>query len=85
MPIVIPGLSAMSALLKNIEEQTRSLSAEDRAMLAESMLESLHTSINDIEVAWAEETEDRVRAFDSGEIPSYSAEDVFTEAHRTLR
>ena len=85
MPIVIPGLSAMSALLKNIEEQTRSLSAEDRAMLAESMLESLHTSINDIEVAWAEETEDRVRAFDSGEIPSYSAEEVFTEAHRTLR
>ena len=41
----------MSALLKNIEEQARSLSAEDRAMLAESMLESLHTSINDIEVA----------------------------------
>ena len=75
----------MSALLKNIEEQARSLSAEDRAMLAESMLESLHTAINDIEVAWAEETEDRVRAFDSGEIPSYSAEDVFAEAHRTLR
>ena len=75
----------MAAMLKNIEEQVRSLSAEDRAMLAESMLESLHTSINDIEVAWAEETEDRVRAFDSGEIPSYSAEEVFTEAHRTLR
>ena len=75
----------MSALLKNIEEQARSLSAEDRAMLAESMLESLHTSINDIEVACAEESEDRVRAFDSGEIPSYSAEDVFAEAHRTLR
>ena len=85
MPIVTPGLSAMSALLKNIEEQARSLSAEDRAMLAESMLESLHTSINDIEVAWAEESEDRVRAFDLGEIPSYSAEDVFAEAHRTLR
>ena len=75
----------MSALLKNIEEQARSLSAGDRAMLAESMLESLHTAINDIEVAWAEETEDRVRAFDLGEIPSYSAEDVFTEAHRTLQ
>lgn len=74
----------MSTLLKNIEEQARSLSAEDRAMLGESMLESLYTSINDIEVAWAEETEDRVRAFDSGEIPSYSAEEVFTEAHRTL-
>ena len=40
----------MSALLKNIEEQARALSAEDRARLAESMLESLHTPINDIEV-----------------------------------
>ena len=75
----------MSALLKNIEEQARALSAEDRAMLAESMLESLHTPINDIEVAWAEEIEDRVRAFDRGEIPSYSAEEVFAEAHKNLQ
>ena len=75
----------MSALLKNIEEQVRALSAEDRAMLAESMLESLHTPINDIEVAWAEEIEDRVRAFDRGEIPSYSAEEVFAEAHQNLQ
>ena len=51
------GLSAMSALLKNIEEQARALSAEDRARLAESMLESLHTSITEIEAAWAEEIE----------------------------
>ena len=75
----------MSALLKIIEEQARSLGAEDRAMLAESMLESMHTTINNIEVAWAEETEDRVHAFDSGETPSYSAEEVFAEAHRTLQ
>ncbi|MGL6049982.1 MAG: addiction module protein [Aeromonas salmonicida] len=75
----------MSALLKKIEEQARTLSAEDRAMLAESMLESLHTSITEIEVAWAEETEDRVSAFDRGEIPSHAAEEVFAEARRTLR
>jgi hypothetical protein len=35
----------MSSLLNQIEEQARSLSAEHRARLAESMLESLHTSI----------------------------------------
>ena len=75
----------MSALLKNIEEQAHALSAEDRASLAESMLESLHTPIDDIESAWAEEIEDRVRAFDRGEIPSYSAEEVFAEAHRNLQ
>ena len=79
------GLSAMSALLKSIEEQARALSAEDRARLAESMLESLHTSIAEIEALWAEEIEERVSAFDRGEITSYSAEEVFAEAHRTLQ
>ena len=79
------GLSAMSALLKSIEEQARALSAEDRARLAESMLESLHTSIAEIEALWAEEIEERVSAFDRGEIPSCSAEEVFAEAHRTLQ
>ena len=78
-------MSAMSALLKSIEEQARALSAEDRARLAESMLESLHKSIAEIEALWAEEIEERVSAFDRGEIPSYSAEEVFAEAHQTLQ
>ena len=49
------------------------------------MLESLHTSITEIEAAWSEEVEERVSAFDRGEIPSYSAEEVFAEAHRTMQ
>ena len=79
------GSRAMSALLKSIEEQASALSAEDRARLAESMLESLQPSIAEIEAAWAEEIEERVSAFDRGEIPAYSAEEVFAEAHRTLQ
>lgn len=75
----------MSALLKRIEEQARALSVEERAKLAESMLESLHTPIAEVEAAWAEEIERRVAAFDRGEIPSYSAEDVFAEARRRSR
>jgi hypothetical protein len=59
----------MSASLKNIEEQARALSAEDRARLAESMLESLHPSITENEAAWGEEVEERLNAFDRGEIP----------------
>ncbi len=75
----------MSALLKSIEEQARALSAEDRARLAESMLESLHKSFAEIEALWAEEIKERVSAFDLGEIPSYLAEEVFAAAHRTLQ
>ena len=76
---------AMSALLKQIEEQARALSAEERAKLAESMLESLHAPVSEVEAAWAEEIERRVAAFDRGEIPSYPAEDVFAEARRLSR
>ena len=69
----------MLASLKEIEEQARALSAEERAKLAQTMLESLHPPLSEIEAAWAEEIEQRVAAFDRGEIPSYPAEDVFAE------
>jgi putative addiction module component (TIGR02574 family) len=75
----------MSASLKQIEEQARALSAEERAKLAESLLESLHSPVSEVEAAWAEEIERRVAAFDRGEIPSYPAEDVFAEARRLTR
>lgn len=75
----------MSASLKQIEDQARALSAEERAKLAESMLESLHSPLADIEAAWAQEIEQRVAAFDRGEIPAYPAEDVFAEARRISR
>lgn len=75
----------MSVSLKHIEEQARALSAEERTKLAESMLESLHAPLSEIEAAWAEEIEQRVTAFDRGEIPSYVAEDVFAEARRISR
>jgi putative addiction module component (TIGR02574 family) len=75
----------MSASLKQIEDQARALTPEERAKLAESMLESLHSSLAEIEAAWAEEIEQRVAAFDRGEIPAHPAEDVFAEARRTSR
>ena len=78
----------MSSSLHQIEEQARSLSAEDRAKLAECMLESLHTSIEEIEAAWSEESEEialRFEAFEQGDISSYSAEQIFAEARQILQ
>ncbi len=72
----------MSALLKQIEDQARELNIEDRAKLAESMLESLCSPLSEIEKAWAVEIEKRVAAFDQGEISSYDAEEVFAAARR---
>jgi putative addiction module component (TIGR02574 family) len=70
----------MSASLKEIERKAQVLAAEERAQLAEALLESLHSPISDIEAAWAREIGDRVAAFYRGETPAYAAEDVFAEA-----
>lgn len=75
----------MPASLKSIEEQALALRAEERARLAELMLASLHSPLAEIEAAWAQEIEDRIAAFDRGEIPAYPAEDVFAEARRMSR
>jgi putative addiction module component (TIGR02574 family) len=68
-----------------IERQSRNLTVEERARLAESLLESLQLSRSDIELAWAQEIEDRVAAFDRGDMPTYAAEDVFAEAYYLSR
>lgn len=75
----------MSASLEQIEDQARALSPEERAKLAQSMLESLHSPLAGIEATWESEIEQRVAAFDRGEIPVYAAEDVFAEARRLSR
>jgi len=75
----------MSSSIHQIEEQARSLSVEDRAKLAEFMLESLHTSIEEIEAAWSEEIALRAGALKNGDISAYSAEQVFAETRKILQ
>ena len=75
----------MAASLKEIEQQAQALAAEDRAKLAETLLESLRAPLSEIESAWAQEIEERVAAFDRGETQAYAAEDVFAEARRLTR
>ena len=75
----------MATLLKDLEKSARALSPEDRARLAESLLESLHLPVAEVEAQWAEEIESRVAAFDRGELPDYAAEDVFAEARHLMR
>lgn len=72
--------------LKELEIQAKSLSPEDRASLAETLLESLQeTPVSEIEEAWNQEIESRVAAYDRGELKTISAEDVFAEARRLAR
>lgn len=76
----------MSATFKELERQACSLSAEERARLAEFLLESLHDApLAEIEAAWDREIEERAAAYDRGELQTVSAEEVFAEARRLAR
>ena len=76
----------MSDTLKELEAQARSLSPEERAKLAELLLESRHDApLAEIEQAWGREIEERAAAYERGELPTFSAESVFAEARRLAR
>jgi putative addiction module component (TIGR02574 family) len=76
----------MSVSLSELEQQARALSDDERARLAEVLLESLQeTPLSEVEAAWNREIEERVAAYDRGEVQVYPAEDVFAEARRKTR
>ena len=76
----------MSDTLKELEAQARSLSPDERARLAEMLLESLREApFAEIEKAWEMEIAERAAAYDRGELPTLSAESVFAEARRLAR
>lgn len=76
----------MSVTLQELEQQARSLSPEERARLADVLLESLRDApLAEIEATWNREIERRVAAYDRGELETFSAESVFAEARRLAR
>lgn len=76
----------MPDTLEELQTQARSLSPEERAKLADFLLDSLRDApLAEIEQAWEREIEERIVAFERGELPTFSAENVFAEARRLAR
>ena len=76
----------MSETLAELEQQARALPPDDRARLAEVLLESLQaTPLSEVEAAWNREITERIAAYDRGDLQTISAEDVFAEARRNTR
>jgi putative addiction module component (TIGR02574 family) len=72
--------------LEELEEKARALTSEERAKLAEALLESLRAApIAEIEAEWDREVESRAAAYDRGELKTIAAEDAFAEARRLAR
>ena len=71
----------MTISLVEIEQQVSLLPADDRAKLAEVLLESLREPVlAEVEREWDEEIARRVAAFEAGEVAAVPAADVFAEA-----
>lgn len=76
----------MTVSLANIENQARMLSPDERARLAEVLLESIQNGpLSEIEAAWQLEIENRVASYERGESQTFPAEEVFAEAKRITR
>ena len=76
----------MTALLEELLEQARALSPEHRALLAESLLQSLRDEPeSQAAAAWDREIAHRVEQVRSGTARLTSAEDVHAEARRIHR
>jgi len=67
----------MSELAEKLIEQALDLPPDERARVAEQLLSSLEPELSPIDHLWAIEAEDRLDAFERGEIESIPAEEVF--------
>ena len=76
----------MSSWLAELSRQARELPPEERAQLAEDLLESLQDQpAPDVEAAWDAEILKRIEEYERGDATLVPAEDVFAEARRLTR
>lgn len=76
----------MPSLVDELSARARTLPAEDRARLAEELLESLEgESEAEADKAWDREIERRVAEIESGAVTLIAAADVHAEARRLIR
>jgi putative addiction module component (TIGR02574 family) len=71
---------------ESLLEEALKLPPVERAELIESLLSSFEfRSRKHIDALWAQEAEDRIDAFERGEIKAIPAEQVFTEIEKKKR
>jgi len=75
----------MSKLGKEIMAVALKLPASERAVLADELLHSLNKTDPEIDALWAKEAEDRLAAYDRGEIEAIDADAVLAEMHERLK
>ena len=73
----------MSALFDELSKRSRELALEERAQLAQVLLESVEQETEpDVEVAWEAEIASRLAKYERGEARLIPATEVFEAARR---
>jgi putative addiction module component (TIGR02574 family) len=76
----------MAKTIEDIENEIRSLSADDRMHLLRDLIADLDGSMDeDVEKAWIEEAERRYKELKEGEVELIPAEEVFSKARARLK
>lgn len=65
-----------------ILKQALLLSPKEKAVLVEKLLASLDQPDSAIDGLWAKEAEDRIDAYESGNLKTISAEEIFEKYHK---
>ena len=72
--------------LASIQKEIVQLNSRERAILIDLLWESLdEVRINEIEQKWASESEDRIDAFERGELPAVDGPTALQELRSSLR
>ena len=76
----------MAKTIEDIENEIRSLSADDRMHLLRDLIADLDGSMDeDVEKAWLEEAERRYKDLKEGKVELIPAEEVFAKARARLK
>ena len=72
--------------LASIQKEISQLNPKERAMLIDLLWESLDDArISEIERKWAEESEDRIDAYERGELPAVDGPAALQDLRSSLR
>ncbi|HRP27431.1 MAG TPA: addiction module protein [Burkholderiaceae bacterium] len=73
----------MSTLLDELSKKAQTLAVEERAQLAQELLESVERDADpDVQAAWESEIASRIAKYERGEAKLIPAEEVFAAARR---
>ncbi len=76
----------MSALLAELSKKAQTLAVEERAQLAQELLESVERDSDpEVQEAWEAEIASRIAKYERGEATLIPAEEVFAAARRLTK